>query len=52
MTWKRKILRKLYGSVYENDYLRVKMNREIYNKFKSPHILIVKYVDRNDLGML
>jgi hypothetical protein len=39
MTWERKILRKPYGPTYENGYWRIKMNQEIYNKFKSPNTL-------------
>jgi hypothetical protein len=46
MTWERKILRKLYGPPYDNVYWRVKMNREIYNKFISPGILTVIKVCR------
>jgi hypothetical protein len=39
MTRERKFLRKIYGSTYENGYWRIKVNKEIYNKFKSPNIV-------------
>ena len=35
------ILRKIYGPTYENVYLRIKINQEIYNKFKYPDTLNV-----------
>ena len=41
MTWERKILKKTYGPTYDNRPWRIKMTREIYNKFKSPDILRV-----------
>jgi hypothetical protein len=41
MTWERKIPRKIYGPTHENGYWRIKINQEIYNKFKSPNILTV-----------
>jgi len=40
------ILRKIYGPMYENGYLRIKMNQDIYNTFKSPDILNVMKVCR------
>jgi hypothetical protein len=46
MTWERKILRKIYGPTYENGYWRIKMNQEIYNKFKFPNIVNVIKVCR------
>jgi hypothetical protein len=46
MKWERKILRKIYGSIYENGYWRIKMNQEIYNKFKSPNIVSVIKIRR------
>jgi ubiquitin-protein ligase len=46
MTWERKILRKIYGTTYENGYWRIEMNQEIYNKFKPPNILIAIKVRR------
>jgi hypothetical protein len=46
MTWDTKILRKTYGRTYENSYWRIKMSREIYNKFKSPDIVTVIKVHR------
>jgi len=39
-------LRKIFGLTYENGYLRIKMNQEIDNKFKSPGILNVMKVCR------
>jgi hypothetical protein len=39
LTWERKIFRKIYGPTYENGYWRIKINQEIYNKFKSPDIV-------------
>jgi hypothetical protein len=38
MTWERKILRKICGLTYGNDYWRTKVNQEICDKFKSPDI--------------
>jgi len=46
------ILRKIYGRKYENGYLRIKMNQEIYSKSKSPDILnVMRDVDLNGLGI-
>jgi hypothetical protein len=39
MTWERKIVRKIHGPTYENGCWRIKMNQEIYNKFKSLNIV-------------
>jgi hypothetical protein len=39
VTWEGKILGKIYGPTYENCCWRIKMNQEIYNKFKSPNIV-------------
>jgi hypothetical protein len=39
MMWERKILRKIYGSTYGNGSRGIKMNPEIYSKFKSPDII-------------
>ena len=36
MMWEKKILRKIYGPTYGNGSRGIKMNREMYNKFKSP----------------
>jgi hypothetical protein len=46
MTWESKILKKKYGPTYNNRSWRIKMTREIYNKFKSPDILRVTEEDR------
>jgi hypothetical protein len=37
MTWERKILRNKYGPSHDKRYWRIKINQEIYNKFKSPN---------------
>jgi hypothetical protein len=42
----KEILRNIYGSIYENIYWRMKMNQQIYNKFKSPDIVTVIKVRR------
>jgi hypothetical protein len=39
-------LRKIYEPTYENGYWRIKMNQEIYNKFKSPNIVTAIKVHR------
>jgi hypothetical protein len=53
MMWGRKILRKIYGPTYENGYWRMKMNQEIYNKFKPPDIVsTIKCIDWSGLDML
>jgi hypothetical protein len=36
MMWERKILRQIYGP---NGSPGIEMNRDIYNKFKSPNII-------------
>ena len=41
MTWERKILRTIYGPIYENGSWTIKMYQEIYNKLKSPGIVTV-----------
>jgi len=42
MKWDWKILRKTYRPTYENGYLRIKINQEIYKKeMKSPDIVTV-----------
>lgn len=41
MTRERKILRKIWQLIFEKDYWNIKMNQEIYNKFKFPHIVTV-----------
>lgn len=48
VTWEREI----YGPRYDSGYWRVKMNPEIYNKFKALNIITVIKVRRycNDLG--
>ena len=46
MIWERKILRKMYGQIYENGYWRIKINEEICNECKSPDIVIVIQVHR------
>jgi hypothetical protein len=46
MTWERKILRKICGPSYANDYWRIKMNKDINNKFKSPNIVTVIKIRR------
>jgi hypothetical protein len=48
MKWKRKILRKIYGPIYEKGFWGTKMNQEFYNKFKSPGIeIVIQCVDWN-----
>jgi hypothetical protein len=42
----REILRKAYGQTYENGYWRIKISWEIYNKLKSPDIVVVVKVHR------
>jgi hypothetical protein len=38
---------------HENGSWRIKINQEIYNKFKSPDtIIVIKYVDWKGLDML
>jgi hypothetical protein len=46
MMWERKLLVKTYGQTCENVYWRIKMNQEMYNKFKSSNITIVIKVCR------
>jgi hypothetical protein len=46
MTWERKIMKKIYGPAYEYGYWGIKLNQEIYNKFKSPDIMTVIKVQR------
>jgi hypothetical protein len=41
MIWARKILRKIYGPTYGNSYWRIKINQEIYNKFKPQDIAFI-----------
>jgi phage tail tube protein FII len=45
-SWERKILKKMYGPTYANRSWRIKMTREIYNKFKSPDIVRVTETGR------
>jgi hypothetical protein len=37
---------KIYGPTYKNDYWRIKLNQEMYNKFNSPNIITVIKVCR------
>jgi hypothetical protein len=46
MMRERKLLRKIYGTTFENGCWRINMDQEIYNKFKSPNILTVVKVRR------
>jgi hypothetical protein len=39
--WKRKILRKIYGTLYKYGYWWIRINQEIYNRSKSPDIVTV-----------
>ncbi|KAJ4439417.1 hypothetical protein ANN_07541 [Periplaneta americana] len=39
MTWERKILRKIYGSKYENGHWRIRYNTELKTQYKSPDIV-------------
>jgi hypothetical protein len=39
MTWKRKILRKIYGQTRENGQWRIKTNLELMTKYKSHDIV-------------
>jgi hypothetical protein len=41
MTWKRKILRKIYGSTYEKGHWRIKINSKSESKHKSQDIVSV-----------
>jgi hypothetical protein len=51
MIWERKILRQIYGPTYGNGSPGIEMNRDIYNKFKSPDIITLKYTYCKGLGM-
>lgn len=44
--WERKILRKIYGPTCDNGLWRMKMNHELYDKFKSPDIIAIIKVRR------
>jgi hypothetical protein len=46
MAWERKILGNTYGPTHENGSWKIKMNQEIYNKFKCPDIVTVVTVRR------
>jgi len=53
MMWERKILRKIYGPIYENGFWGTKMNQDFYNRFKSSGIeTVIEYVVWNDLDVL
>jgi hypothetical protein len=42
--WERKILGKMYGPTYRYGHWRIKMNQEMFDKFKSPDIVPVSTV--------
>jgi hypothetical protein len=46
MTWKRKILRKIYGPIYKNVQWRIQINSELESKYKSQDIVTVISVRR------
>jgi hypothetical protein len=39
MTWERKILRKIYGPIYEQGAWRTRSNLKLQNAYKSPYIV-------------
>jgi transcription termination factor 2 len=46
MTWKRKILRKIYRPKQENGHWRIKTNKELMTKCKAPDIVNVIKIRR------
>jgi hypothetical protein len=46
MTWKRKILRKIYGPTKENGQWRIKTNAELITKYESQDIITVIKIRR------
>jgi hypothetical protein len=46
MTWKRRILRKIYGPTKENGQWRIKTNEELMTKYKAPDIAYVIKIRR------
>jgi hypothetical protein len=53
MTWKRKILRKIYGPTCENGHWRIKINSEVESKYKSQDVVSVIKVRRLEwLGLI
>jgi len=46
MTWKRKILRKIYGPTKENGQWGIKTNEELRTKYKSQDIVTVIKIRR------
>jgi hypothetical protein len=46
MTWKRKILRKMYGPTKENGQWRIKTNEELRTKYKSQDTVTIIKIQR------
>jgi len=41
VTWERKILRKILGAINDNGIWRIRKNKEIYDLFREPDIIVI-----------
>ena len=51
--WERKILRRTFGTINENGYLRIKTNKDKWSTYnKSPRLRWLGHVERKEEGIL